>query len=83
MSTTWFREDVSPVSPAAHVWRMIGINDIPGCPAEVYGQRRRGLLPLGGEENWVPPENVTLLTNEQASLVSLCSTWEPDQERGP
>jgi hypothetical protein len=59
-----------------NVWAVvIGINDYPRLPKLKYAVNdAEAFYRLLVEENRVPPENVTLLTNEQASLVNLRST---------
>jgi len=59
-----------------NVWAVvIGINDYPRLPKLKYAvQDAEAFYQLLVEENRVPPENVILLTNEQASLVNLRST---------
>ena len=59
-----------------NVWAVvIGINDYPRLPKLKYAVNdAEAFYRLLVEENRVPPENVTLLTNEQASLTSLRST---------
>ena len=59
-----------------NVWAVvIGINDYPRLPKLKYAVNdAEAFYRLLVEENRVPPENVTLLTNEKASLVSLRST---------
>jgi hypothetical protein len=59
-----------------NVWAVVvGINDYPRLPRLKYAVNdAEAFYRLLVEENRVPPENVTLLTNEKASLVSLRST---------
>jgi hypothetical protein len=59
-----------------NVWAVvIGINDYPRLPKLKYAVNdAEAFYRLLVEENRVPPENVTLLTNQQASLVNLRST---------
>jgi len=59
-----------------NVWAVVvGINDYPKLPKLKYAVNdAQAFYRLLVEENRVPPENVTLLTNEQASLVNLRST---------
>jgi hypothetical protein len=59
-----------------NVWAVvIGINDYPRLPKLKYAVNdAEAFYRLLVEENRVPPENVTLLTNEKASLVNLRST---------
>jgi hypothetical protein len=59
-----------------NVWAVvIGINDYPRLPKLKYAVNdAEAFYRLLVEENRIPPENVTLLTNEQASLVNLRST---------
>jgi hypothetical protein len=59
-----------------NVWAVIvGINDYPRLPKLKYAVNdAQAFYRLLVDENRVPPENVTLLTNEQASLVNLRST---------
>jgi uncharacterized caspase-like protein len=59
-----------------NVWAVIvGINDYPRLPKLKYAVNdARGFYRLLVEDNRVPAENVTLLLDEQASLVSLRST---------
>ncbi|MGE5255355.1 MAG: caspase family protein [Hyphomicrobiales bacterium] len=59
-----------------NVWAVvIGINDYPRLPKLKFAVNdAEAFYRLLVEENRVPPENVTLLTNEQASLVNLRST---------
>jgi hypothetical protein len=59
-----------------NVWAVvIGINDYPKLPKLKYAVNdAEAFYRLLVEENRIPPENVTLLTNQQASLVNLRST---------
>ncbi len=59
-----------------NVWAVvIGINDYPKLPKLKYAVNdAEAFYRLLVEGNRVPPENVTLLTNEQANLVTLRST---------
>jgi len=59
-----------------NVWAVVvGINDYPRLPKLKYAVNdAEAFYRLLVEENRVPAENVTLLTNEQASLVNLRST---------
>ncbi len=59
-----------------NVWAVVvGINDYPRLPKLKYAVNdAQAFYRLLVEENRIPPENVTLLTNEQASLVNLRST---------
>ena len=59
-----------------HVWAVVvGINDYPRLPKLKYAVNdARGFYRLLVEDNRVPAENVTLLLDEQASLVNLRST---------
>jgi hypothetical protein len=59
-----------------NVWAVVvGINDYPRLPRLKYAVNdAEAFYRLLVEENRVPPENVTLLTNEKASLVNLRST---------
>jgi uncharacterized caspase-like protein len=54
---------------------VVGINDYPRLPKLKYAVNdAEAFYRLLVEENRVPPENVTLLTNEQANLTNLRST---------
>jgi hypothetical protein len=59
-----------------NVWAIVvGINDYPRLPKLKYAVNdAEAFYRLLVEENRVPPENVTLLTNEQANLTNLRST---------
>ena len=59
-----------------NVWAVVvGINDYPRLPKLKYAVNdAQAFYRLLVEDNRIPPENVTLLTNEQASLVNLRST---------
>jgi hypothetical protein len=59
-----------------NVWAVVvGINDYPRLPKLKYAiNDAQAFYRLLVEENRIPPENVTLLINEQASLVNLRST---------
>jgi hypothetical protein len=59
-----------------NVWAVvIGINDYPKLPKLKYAVNdAQAFYRLLVEDNRVPPENVILLTNEQANLVALRST---------
>jgi hypothetical protein len=59
-----------------NIWAVVvGINDYPRLPKLKYAVNdAEAFYRLLVEENRVPPENVTLLTNEKASLVNLRST---------
>jgi hypothetical protein len=59
-----------------NVWAVVvGINDYPRLPKLKYAVNdAEAFYRLLVEENRIPPENVTLLTEERASLVNLRST---------